>query len=107
MLGRSVKILALIACLSDVLPLFAQEKDGMAKYTPEFKFKDGIYLDFEQVRQNRPIPKARLLASFDYNDREFFKKIFELDKIYYYDDIGIRQEVDKNNPQCDDACAFP
>ena len=52
----------------------------MVKYTPEFKFKDGIYLNFEQVKANTPIPKSKLLTSVDYNDREFFKKVFEADK---------------------------
>ncbi len=69
----------------------------MVKYTPEFKFKDGIYLNFDQVKLNSPIPKAKLLTSVDYNDREFFKKILEGDKIYFYDNMGVRQEVAKNN----------
>ena len=68
----------------------------MVKYTPDFRFKDGIYLNFEQVKLNSPIPKAKLLTSVDYNDREFFKKIFEMDKIYFYDNMGVRQEVAKS-----------
>ena len=56
----------------------------------------GIYLNFDQVKLNRPIPKAKLLTSVDYNDREFFKKVMENDKIYFYDEIGVRQEVAKN-----------
>jgi len=74
-----------------------QEKEGMVKFTPDFRFKDGIYLNFNQVKENSPIPKAKLLTSTDYNDREFFKKLLESDKIYFYDAMGIRQEVPKNN----------
>ena len=77
--------------------LFGQDKEGMVKYTPEFRFTDGIYLNFEQVKMNSPIPKAKLLTSVDYNDREFFKKIFEMEKIYFYDNMGVRQEVAKNS----------
>jgi hypothetical protein len=73
-----------------------QEKEGMAKYTPDFRFNDGIYLNFDQVKLNKPIPKAKLLTSVDYNDREFFKKIFEGDKIYFYDELGVRQEIEKS-----------
>ena len=51
-----------------------QQKEGMVKYTPDFRFKDGIYINFDQVRLNNPIPKAKLLTSTDYNDREFFDK---------------------------------
>jgi hypothetical protein len=74
-----------------------EDKTGMVKYTPDFKFNDGIYLEFDQVKMNNPIPKAKLLTSVDYNDREFFKKIFEGDKVYFYDNMGIRQEIAKNS----------
>src|SRR4030042_4037208 len=70
-----------------------QELAGMVKYTPDFRFKDGIYLNFDQVILNSPIPKAKLLTSTDYNDKEFFKKLLESEKIYYYDGMGIRQEI--------------
>jgi hypothetical protein len=77
--------------------LLGQGKEGTIKYTPDFKFKDGIYLNFDQVKLNSPIPKAKLLTSVDYNDREFFKKVLEGEKIYFYDNIGVRQEIPKNS----------
>jgi hypothetical protein len=98
-MGRVFKIFLLISLIvsaAPVLPSYGQEKEGLVKYTPDFRFKDGIYLNFEQVKLNSPIPKAKLLTSVDYNDREFFKKIFEMDKIYFYDGMGIRQEVSKD-----------
>jgi hypothetical protein len=73
-----------------------QQQEGMVKYTPDFRFKDGIYLNFDQVKANSPVPKAKLLTSMDYNDREFFKKLLESDKIYYYDGMGVRQEIAVN-----------
>ena len=96
------KIFFLIAFILSVVPVlsvFGQDslRTEMVKYTPDFRFKDGIYLNFEQVRNNKPIPKAKLLTSVDYNDREFFKRLLEMDKIYFYDDMGVRQEVDKSN----------
>ncbi len=77
--------------------LNAQQKEGMVKYTPDFRFNDGIYLNFDEVKMNKPIPKAKILTSVDYNDREFFKKVLEPGKIYFYDNMGIRQEVPINN----------
>lgn len=76
---------------------FSQEETKTVRYTPDFRFHDGIYLNFEQVKSNNPIPKAKLLTSVDYNDREFFRKLFENDKIYFYDNMGIRQEILKND----------
>jgi hypothetical protein len=97
---KLLKIFLLISLFSQCSPfvgVFGQDKEGMVKYTPEFRFTDGIYLNFDQVKMNSPIPKAKLLTSVDYNDREFFKKILEMDKIYFYDNMGIRQEVAKNS----------
>jgi hypothetical protein len=97
---KILKIFFLIGFFSQSTPLVqlsGQDKEGMVKYSPEFRFTDGIYLSFDQVKLNSPIPKAKLLTSIDYNDREFFKKIFEMDKIYFYDNMGIRQEVAKNS----------
>jgi hypothetical protein len=97
---RVLKIFLLISLSVPSIPLlllFGQEKEGMVRYTTDFRFKDGIYLNFEQVKMNNPIPKAKLLTSIDYNDREFFKKIFEMDKLYFYDNMGVRQEIEKNS----------
>jgi hypothetical protein len=89
-------LISLIVYTSSSRTMYGQEKEGMVKYTPDFRFNDGIYLNFDQVKLNSPIPKAKLLTSVDYNDREFFKKIFEMDKIYFYDGMGMRQEIEKN-----------
>jgi hypothetical protein len=93
----------LIIFAAAMVPVFAvnnasgQEQQGMVRYTPDFRFRDGVYVNFDQVKQNSPIPKARLLTSTDYNDKEFFKKLLESEKIYYYDGMGIRQEIDVDN----------
>jgi hypothetical protein len=94
-----IKVTLIISLFSQGIAarLLGQDKQEMVKYTPDFKFTDGIYLNFDMVKMNNPIPKAKLLTSVDYNDREFFKKILTGDKIYFYDNMGIRQEVPKNN----------
>lgn len=65
----------------------------LVQYDTDFKFTDGIYLNFEQVKGNNPIPKSKILSSTDFNDKDFFKNIFSTGKIYFYDEIGIRQEI--------------
>jgi hypothetical protein len=89
-------LIVLFVSGNSFFPFYGQEKEGMVRYTPDFRFKDGIYLNFEQVKMNSPIPKAKLLTSVDYNDREFFKKIMEMDKIYFYDEMGVRKEIVRN-----------
>lgn len=75
----------------------AQEGEGMVKYTPDFRFKDGIYLDFEQVRMNNPVPKSKILTSTDYNDKDFFRNVMGGEKVYFFDAMGIRQEIDRTS----------
>jgi hypothetical protein len=76
------------------LKLSGQEGEReMVEFTPDFRFNDGIFLSFDQVRENSPVSKAKILTSADYNARDFFKQVFANDKIYFYDAMGIRQEV--------------
>jgi len=93
---NTVTYAVIFTSLFHAYPAGSQVNDSLVKYTPDFRFKDGIYLNFDQVRANNPVPKAKLLTSTDYNDREFFKKLFESQKIYFYDGMGIRQEVASN-----------
>ncbi|MCD4770254.1 MAG: hypothetical protein K8R35_08815 [Bacteroidales bacterium] len=73
------------------------QEEGDVKYTHDFRFNDGIFVSFDQVRQNAPIPKARIVTSADFNARDFFVQVFENDQINYYDAMGIRQELDIGN----------
>jgi hypothetical protein len=84
---------AMIILICPLVKVMGQTHEGMVMYTPDFRFTDGIYVSFDQVKANRPIPKAKLLTSTDYNDKEFFKNILKSEKIYYYDAMGIRQEI--------------
>jgi hypothetical protein len=94
---RIVILVTMVVSGGSLFSVKGQDKEGMVKYTPDFRFRDGIYLNFDQVKLNSPIPKAKLLTSTDYNDREFFQKLFESGKIYFYDNMGIRQEIEKNS----------
>jgi len=69
----------------------------MIEFSPDFRFNDGIFLTFEQVKENNPISKAKILTSAEYNARDFFKQVFENDEIYFYDAMGIRQAVTKED----------
>jgi len=63
------------------------------KYSPEYIFREGFYLSFKQVLDNNPIPKSRVITNFDYNDPDFFDKILQKDKIYFYDHLGNSNEL--------------
>lgn len=80
------------------LPAFTQtDSSDLVKYTPDFRFKEGIYVTFEQVKQNKPIPKSRILTDVGYDDPYFFDRVVEKKKIYYYDNNGVKQEIPVSN----------
>ena len=70
---------------------------NMVKYTPEFKFREGFYLNFDQVKSNKPIPKSRILTSIEYSSKTFFDQVTESKTITYFDDLGNSQEVETHN----------
>ncbi len=94
-LGRFAVFLSLAGLLTTIGPGLQAQADSLDRilYTPDFKFRDGIFLNFDQVRNNRPIPKSRILTQVDYSDRDFFIKVLENKKLLFYDHLGMKQEV--------------
>lgn len=87
-------ILLILICRS----AFAQfDSTRLVKYSHDFKFTEGLFLNFEQVKDNRPIAKSRILTQVDINNKEFFRKVLTKDIIYYYDRFGVRQEIKTDN----------
>jgi hypothetical protein len=73
------------------------DTSSMVKYTPEFAFNEGIYLTFDQVRNNAPIPKSRLITDVDYYSKDFYSEVLSSKFIYFYDFFGNRQQVNSND----------
>lgn len=87
----SISIFSLFLFLTSVFS--QQDSVNLVEYTPEFKFKEGIYLNFGQVKNNSPLPKSRIISATDYSDPDFFDKILDGKHIYYYDNIGNKNEL--------------
>lgn len=64
------------------------------QYTPDFKFDEGLYLDFEQVKNNHPIPKNRIITNLDITRIDFFDQLLKNESIFIYDDNGIEIELE-------------
>lgn len=90
-----LNLILLISILS-VAVKSQNSSDSLFKYTPEFRFTDGIFLDFESVKRNEPIPKNRLMSDLNYDDNDFFDKTLAQNKIFYYDKLGNKTELDKD-----------
>lgn len=73
---------------------FAQkDSSGLTKYTPEYRFQDGIYLNFNQVKGNKAIPSSRISSNTDPYDMNFYKNLIEQDQITYFDEFGAQKQV--------------
>ena len=93
------KFIILFICMFALLfaaDLSAQSESdaNTVKYTTEFKFREGFYLNFDQVKSNRPIPKSRILTSIEYNSKTFFDQVTESQTLTYFDDFGNSQDVE-------------
>lgn len=83
--------------LHSALAQAPQSMDQPSRLDQNFRFRDGIFLDFNQVKSNAPIPKSRILTTVPYNDRAFFDKVLEDEVISYFDDFGQRKRIKKEN----------
>ncbi len=77
--------------------IYGQTDTGLVKYNPEFKFNEGIFLNFEQVRNNQPVAKSRILADVGFDDPHFYDRVLEDKKISFYDNYGVKQEISTRN----------
>jgi len=66
----------------------------MVKYSPDFKFRDGIFANFESVKRNNPIPPARIVTDEDLFDRDFYEKITLLKEMVIYDANGVKKVLE-------------
>lgn len=62
-------------------------------YNSDFRFKDGLYLDFESFRHNKPILKSDIVSNSDHNEIDFIRKIAGTKSITYKDSSGIEREI--------------
>jgi hypothetical protein len=93
---KRFKLFAILLMILLTVNVFAQSDSvaNLVKYTTEFKFREGFYLNFEQAKTNKPIPKSRILTSVDFKSNTFFDQITESQTITYFDDFGNSQDVE-------------
>lgn len=75
---------------------FGQQGKKMAEYTPEFKFKEGIYIAFDQVKNNKPVIRQRIITKVEGTDIDYFSKVLTAETMQYFDDFGIQQTIKTN-----------
>jgi hypothetical protein len=93
------------------IPVFSQSDSlnkSQIKYTPSFKFTDGIYLNFNQFRTNSPLSKSKIVTTIKTSDFDFFDKLLEENSFSYFDELGVQQQIkdDKIWGYCDKGVPY-
>ncbi len=69
-----------------LLPVFANGQ-SMVEYTPDFKFNDGIYISFEDFKNNNPIPVTHIVSNYDIRDSDYLEQVLMHDSVDYFDNL--------------------
>jgi len=91
---RLFAILTLFFFFVPQMTSWAQEETNLVEYNPDFEFQEGIFINFEQFKNNKPIPKSRILTSESVNDEDFFDNILRENDLAFYDFMGMQKMVD-------------
>ena len=94
---KLTKYLILYFILNAFFVFGQSDTTKLVKYSPSFKFTEGLYLNFAQVKENKPLLKSHIVTMVDIRDINFFEKILQNKIITYYNDYGIKQEIKTKN----------
>lgn len=86
------KIFSILYVLS-ILWASGFSQTDTVRYNTDFKFEDGLYFSFEMVKNNNPVPGARIITKYDHTDPLFYDNILKDKSIAFFDKNGARQEV--------------
>ena len=92
MLRKSGLILLLLLFVA-LLAAQSPPDTTLVRYTPAYEFRDGIYMNPDMVRANRPIPPARIVNEKDVFDNQFYNKLLKAEFIVVYNDQGVREYI--------------
>ncbi len=95
--NNAVWLFILLAGMCNQLYSQADSTSHLVKYSPGFKFGEGIFLNFEQVKVNSPISKSQIITTIPYDDPDFYDRILQEKKIELYDNLGSKQEIGAKN----------
>lgn len=74
-----------------------EQERPLVQYSPDFEFRDGLFANFESVKENNPIPPARIVTDEDMFDRAFYDKITGHKEITIYDENGVKKVLETEN----------
>lgn len=86
----TIIILAAISVTSSLAQKFSHKE----KYDQDFSFSEGIYLNSEDFKNNRPIEKSQINSNIDPGDLSYFEQLFKNKKISLYNSLGQEESIE-------------
>lgn len=65
-------------------PTIAQQK---VEYSSDFVFKEGVYLTFQDFKNNNPVPITHIVSDRDIRASDYLWQVLYADTILYYDNL--------------------
>lgn len=72
------------------------DTSGKVRYSPAYQFKNGLFITFDQVLQNNPMPFERIISG-DKNNDNWLDFVLKLKQIVYLDDYGVHQTINTDD----------
>lgn len=76
-----------------IATLFAQDTTKVI-VDKNFKFNTGLYVTFEQVKNNNPVPLSNIIIPIDKNSPDFFDQLFNTKIINIVNPYGQQLQID-------------
>lgn len=88
---QAIKIFVCWICL--LFPLLLPAQQDSVTYGTNFRFTDGVYLQFADFRSNRPILKSSIVSDYDPSRLDFIRQVLSKNTFIYKDANGTEQTV--------------
>jgi hypothetical protein len=71
----------------------ASSGQSTVPYSRDYEFREGVFLNVEQFRNNTPIPKASIVSGIPAGQIDFLSEVMEQKTLTYKDSAGKEQTV--------------
>lgn len=79
-----MRVIALLLMLVTAARVFPQQR---AAYSPDFVFKEGVYLSFADFKNNNPIPITHIYSELDIRSEDYLNMVLDADTLTYFDNL--------------------
>jgi hypothetical protein len=69
----------------------------MVQYTADFSFKDGLYIEFVDFKNNNPIPVTHIISDLDIRSVDYLEQVLQSDSVKYYDNLLEERSIAVND----------